>query len=192
MDKEILMFKVLARQATPADLIKWEELLRNEDTRNKFESVQFLNNQNLESGRIESIHSSRDGFNAIKQIIHARNQSKRRRGNAFLLLVMAVFILCIQYFIFNTDSTSKNATKMLRFNHVALSEVIPILENEFNVTISVSENSLSCYFTGAFYHNSSSEAVRLIAQSLEMQYQQIKENRFTLTSGRCLQERVRS
>jgi hypothetical protein len=191
MDKEILMFKILARQATLADLIKWEELLRNEDTRNKFESVQFLNNQNLESGRIESIHSSRDGFNAIKQIIHARNQSKRRR-DAFLLLVMALFILCIQYFIFNTDSTPKNATKMLRFNHVALSEVIPILENEFNVTISVSDNSLTCYFTGVFYHNSSSEAVRLIAQSLEMQYQQIKENRFTLTSGRCLQELVRS
>ncbi len=122
------------------------------------------------------------GLNAIKKIIHSRNRSKKR--NQFLLSVgIAIVIVTIPYLILKTEPTTH---EVLTFDHAPLSKVVAVLEKEFKVSISIPVESKSCPFTGAFYTNSVSSAIQLLAESLAMQSQKTTSNNFQLTGGRCI------
>lgn len=186
MDMDNLMLKILTGQASPSEVQELEErLLNNPEQRNKFESLKILWENNTTDVSVPN-DSFYQGLHTIKQIIHIRNLNKKRNYNLVLVL-MTTLVLSIQYFVFNRESNATISRHVLRFNHVALGEVVIALEREFNVDISIPQKSKACQFTGAFYHESAYDAVRLVAESLDMQYKRINDNGFQLTGGRCLQ-----
>lgn len=186
MNKQQLIYKVLAGQATETEMKELDKWMAS-DVKNveEFEDIQLLYEADRDFDKNHSVEVDEnmpDGFRNIQERI-AKVELKRKRikrtKTAGISLLLSIIIFIVSIHQINRMRRYESASPIpgtkqpivlegnLAFNNASLKSICEILESSYPLRIHV-ENSrvLECPFTGTFYQGTPiDEIVQTLAQS---------------------------
>jgi|GEM_PF-4353477 ferric-dicitrate binding protein FerR (iron transport regulator) len=189
MDMTKLVFKVLDGQATHSEvgeLNRW--IMSNELNRSEYHGLKMLWEDGRDGILLPPDESYEQGFHSIKKAIK-QHQQKRKRYRTILTVIIGVVILLLSYLLITRFQAKNHRPGVLVFNHVSLDKLADAFQQEYDIEILLPESMRQCKFNGAFYNDSPEGNIRIIAESLGIEYTVERDRIFKFKGGGCKKDR---
>lgn len=183
MNRSELIFRVLSNQATSQEVKELDAWVnQSKDNREEYEDIKLLWDNSQENEDNDKDDSFYDGLNGIKQTIQGRK--RQRQARVILLIFALIFVL---YLALSNVPWSREPIS-LQLVDVPLSDLPIIFRERYKVDVTVPDNLLACQFSGILYHESAVDALRIIAESLDLTYLKIDKDSFVMVGNGCFEK----
>ncbi|MBX2956201.1 MAG: DUF4974 domain-containing protein [Cyclobacteriaceae bacterium] len=183
MDRVTLMYKVLSGKASPVEKLELNDWIAlNPENEEEFKNIKLLWESEQDTGRIIE-QDTNDNFEQIR----LRVKSHQIRIRTIRSILYTLVVLSLALFAISIMHATGSGTTGYRFEEVAMTNVIRVLEKRYYIKVEVrNPELLRCRYTGSFFRvEDEREVLRSIEQALEVEFVALTDTQYQLTGNVC-------
>ena len=188
MNKIVLIDKVLSGNASEAEKTELDVWIsESEANQIEYQDIKLLWENTNDVNNAEDDDHFYDGLQKIKASMQSKHKPSIRNKTVIRYAALLSVLIVLVYLFFKNVET-KQQSQYIRFDNASLENVVPVLEDQYNIHIEVENKKiLGCQFTGTFYQaDSVHDVISSLTGALNLTYVILSDQKYRLIGSGCL------